>query len=474
MPQPDWEELERRIARLEKLMGVGESPVPSGASPAPVEILARPSVNTSAILPILGRALLGLAGAYLLRALTETATIPPAAGVAAGILYAICWLFWAARTPAGDRMEAATHSLTAVLVLCPLLWEATLRFHAISTWTAAALLIVFALVGLAVSWRKNLLTVATIVTLAGLGTAAGLLVATHDVVPFTLVFLAIAAAVETSSCLEHWLSERWLTALTADLAVLLATWLVTRQDGLPEGYAAIPHGWLLGMQVALLAIYLFVCGLTVWGIAHYRSIAAQQRDIAKRLIREEEYRKLVVDELQHRLKNKLSSIHAVLRQVLQDQPQIWAGIDLRLRALSATDDLIARIDGSGCDIKDLLLSELGPYGHVRFTLNGDPLFLPAKLAVSLALVFHELATNAGKYGAFSAARGLLQVSWSVSDGRLTIRWDETEGPAIETVGKAGFGTKLLKSALRPFDGGTEIAFLKTGVHCTLQCRIPQS
>ena len=227
-------------------------------------------------------------------------------------------------------------------------------------------------------------------------------------------------------------------------------------------------------RLALLAIYLFVCGLTVWGIAHYRSIAAQQRDIAKRLIREEEYRKLVVDELQHRLKNKLSTIHAVLHQVLQDQPQIWAGIDHRLRALSATDDLIARIDGSGCDIKDLLLSELGPYGHVRFTLNGDPLFLPAKLAVSLALVFHELATNAGKYGAFSAARGLLQVSWSVSDGRLTIRWDETEGPAIETVGKAGFGTKLLKSALRPFDGGTEIAFLKTGVHCTLQCRIPQS
>ena len=78
-------------------------------------------------------------------------------------------------------------------------------------------------------------------------------------------------------------------------------------------------------------------------------------------------------------------------------------IDHRIRALSATDDLIARVDGSGCDIKDLLRSELGPYGHVRFNLNGDPLFLPAKLAVSLALIFHELATNAGKYGAFSAA-----------------------------------------------------------------------
>jgi two-component sensor histidine kinase len=182
--------------------------------------------------------------------------------------------------------------------------------------------------------------------------------------------------------------------------------------------------------------------------------------------------KLVVEEFQHRLKNKLSTIHAVIHLVLQDQPQIWPA-SISERALSATDDLIARVDGTGCDIKDLLISELGPYGHVRFTLNGSPLFLPAKLAVSLALVFHELATNAGKYGAFSSPRGLLQVSWSVSDDRLNITWDETEGPPVETIGAAGFGTRLLKSALTAFDGKTEIAFLRTGVHCTMQCRIPR-
>ena len=233
------------------------------------------------------------------------------------------------------------------------------------------------------------------------------------------------------------------------------------------------HAPVDSARLALLAIYLIVCGLTIWGIEHYRSIASQQREIAKRLVQEEEYRKLVIDELQHRLKNKLSTIHAVLRQVLHDQPQVWNSIDQRIRALSATDDLIAQVDGSGCDIRDLLLSELGPYGHVRFTLNGNPLFLPAQMAVSLALVFHELATNASKYGAFSAPRGLLQVSWSVSDDRLNITWDETEGPAVETIGKPGFGTKLLKSALRPFDGNTEIAFLKTGIHCTMQCRIPR-
>jgi two-component sensor histidine kinase len=225
-------------------------------------------------------------------------------------------------------------------------------------------------------------------------------------------------------------------------------------------------------RLALLVIFLIVCGLTIWGIEHYRSIASQQRQISKRLIQEEDYRKLVVEEFQHRLKNKMSSIHAVLHLVLQDQPKIWDSIDQRIRALSATDDLIAKVDGSGCDIKDLLISELGPYGHVRFTLNGGPLFLPAKLAVSLALIFHELATNAGKYGAFSSARGMLQVSWSVTDDRLNVIWDETEGPPVGAIGEAGFGTKLLKSALRPFEGKTEIAFLKTGVHCTMQCRVP--
>ena len=251
----------------------------------------------------------------------------------------------------------------------------------------------------------------------------------------------------------------------------IATALVGGLFGMTVDFGAAPTDLA---RLALLLVYLIGCGLTIWGIEHYRTIASNQREIAGRLIKEEAYRKLMVDELQHRLKNKLSSIHAVLHQVLQDQPQIWASIDHRMRALAATDDLIANVDGRGCDIKELLLAELGPYGHVRFTLNGDRLFLPAKLAVSLALIFHELATNAGKYGAFSSAHGLLQVSWSVTDDRLNIAWDETEGPSVGAIGEAGFGTKLLKTALRPFDGKTEISFLKTGVHCTMQCRIPAS
>ena len=291
-------------------------------------------------------------------------------------------------------------------------------------------------------------------------------------------------------CLALATAARWgLAQIRPDVfftPYIPAVFFATAFGGFRIGMATALAGGALGVSVnfsaaavdsarfALLLIFWAVCGITVWGVEHYRTMVAQQRQIAKRLIQEEEYRKLVVDELQHRLKNKTSTIHAVLHQVLQEQPQIWDSIDHRIRSLSATDDLIARVDVSGCDIKDLLRSELGPYGHVRFNLNGEPLFLPAKLAVSLALMFHELATNAGKYGAFSAASGLLQVSWSVSDDRLNITWDETEGPAVENVGRPGFGTKLLKSALRPFDGKTEISFLKTGVHCTMQCRIPAS
>jgi two-component sensor histidine kinase len=265
-----------------------------------------------------------------------------------------------------------------------------------------------------------------------------------------------------------------------------AVFLVTAVCGVRFGALAALASGALGVSVnfsaatvdlariVLLFIFWIVTAFVIWGLAHYRGMVAQQREVSRRLIQEEGYRKLVVDELLHRLKNKMSTIHAVLHQALDGQPQIWSAIDGRLRALSAADDLISRIDGSGCDINDLLRSELGPYGHVRFTLNGDPLFLPAKLAVSLALIFHELATNAGKYGAFSSPRGLLQVSWTRTDDRLNITWDESEGPAVDNIGAAGFGTRLLKSALTPFDGKTEIAYLKSGVHCTMQCRIPKN
>lgn len=181
-----------------------------------------------------------------------------------------------------------------------------------------------------------------------------------------------------AGCLALSTAARWgLAQVRPDVffTVFSGRGVCHRLRRLPARLGTALAGGVLGMalnfgettadfaRLALLAAYLIACGLTIWGVEHYRSIASQQREISKRLIREEEYRKLIVGELQHRLKNKLSTIHAVLHQVLHDRPEIWAGVDQRLRALARTDDLIARVEGRGCDVEE------GPAGLRARTLR---------------------------------------------------------------------------------------------------------
>jgi two-component sensor histidine kinase len=264
---------------------------------------------------------------------------------------------------------------------------------------------------------------------------------------------------------------------------LPAVFVAAAFGGERAGIAAAIGGAVLGFMLdfggaaqglaaaVLIAVYSIVAALVILGVRRHRSLVTHYRELTTRLDKEQHYREFVMKELQHRLRNKLATIHAVIRQALRDYPAAWIRVDSRMRALLATDDLIANTDGRGCDIIDLLRLELDPYGNVRFTLNGDPLFLPEKLAISLALMFHELATNAAKYGAFSTPHGLLHVSWTVTNDILSIVWDESGGPMITTSGKPGFGTQLLNAGLRPFNGKSEIAFLATGLHCMMQCRI---
>lgn len=211
--------------------------------------------NTT-LIPLVGKALLGIAGAYLLRALTERGMFPLRVGVAIATVYALGWLLLAARTAPREHVTAAAYASTSVLILMPLVWEATVRFHAISCWTAAWILFLFSAFGLALSWRRSLSVLASITVMAGVLTSLALLIATDNLAPFTLALLGTAAAVEFSACLGHLLGLRWFAACSADMAVLLLTYSVTRVEGLPEGYAAIPLGTALAVQVSLLLIYL--------------------------------------------------------------------------------------------------------------------------------------------------------------------------------------------------------------------------
>jgi hypothetical protein len=255
-------DLQSRVAALENRAGL----IPAESTEAALD--ARPAADLEpgvTLVPIIGKALLGLSGAYLLRALAEMKALPLAAGVAAGILYALAWLVFAARAARSRPPQAAVGAVTSVLILVPLLWEATVRFHASPPWVAAAALLLFSAFGLGISWRNNLGMIAWITTLAGLFAAMALLIATHDLLPFACMLLALAAAVELSACFEHWVKERWIVAVAADLAVLLMTFVITRPGGLPEGYAPLARGEVIAMQAALLAIYLAgMMARTLW------------------------------------------------------------------------------------------------------------------------------------------------------------------------------------------------------------------
>ena len=233
---------------------------------------------------------------------------------------------------------------------------------------------------------------------------------------------------------------------------------------MPPHFAFFPVAF--GQQIGLL-MYFSASLLIVWGADHYRKIT-------KRLEDEEKFRKLAVDELAHRLKNKLATIQSIISFQLRDDPQIRDAILSRLTALSATDDLIMETQGQGAGLRNILFAELRPYGASRVSMEGPDVLLPPKLALMMALLFHELATNAAKYGALSSSVGNLSIGWSLVDARLYLEWRESGGPTITAPVHRGFGTRLLSRALEQFGGAVEATFATTGLICKLSFVLQES
>lgn len=209
-----------------------------------------------------------------------------------------------------------------------------------------------------------------------------------------------------------------------------------------------------------IGLYLLAAALIVW-------IAYQYRAVLRRLDEEEEYRKVVVDELGHRIKNKLATIHAILRHELRGHGDIWESVSGRLRALSTADDFIVEADGQGVDLRRILEMELEPYGKERVTMLGEPLPVYSKLPSIMALMFHELATNSAKYGALSSADGRVDVSWTKVDGSVSIVWAESGGPKVSPPSKRSFGSNLIERSLDGFGGKAKIEYPETGVICRI-------
>jgi two-component sensor histidine kinase len=177
--------------------------------------------------------------------------------------------------------------------------------------------------------------------------------------------------------------------------------------------------------------------------------------------------KTIAQELAHRNKNSLAMSEAVIRKTLQEQPNSAETIIGRLRALSKTNDLLIESESQTISMSRILESELAPYDRNRIETHGPNVTLPASAARNLLLIIHELATNAAKYGALSAADGRIRVSWLLSEDTLTLRWTEEGGPAVKAPEREGFGSLLVRESARALHGILKSEFRPEGFSCSL-------
>lgn len=254
-------------------------------------------------------------------------------------------------------------------------------------------------------------------------------------------------------------------------AVLLATLIGGLAAGITATVlSAIIGRWMFGTDAAWSAptlddafsvvLFALAAALIVWVAVAYRSMV-------RRLEEEERYRQIVVDELGHRVKNKLATVYAVLRHELRGHRDMWENVAGRLRALSAADDILVKSGGTSVELREILRFELSPYGGATVNLRGDKVLLHDKLAVVLALTFHELATNAAKYGALSSPEGRIDISWREQNEMIVVEWREHGGPEVAAPSRRSFGSNLIERSLDSFGGTAKIEFARAGVICRL-------
>ncbi len=249
------QDLQQRVLNLEKRLGTA---APSPAVPAAVPPLPAVAFDLPPnIVPVLGRMLVAIAGAYVLRALTDWGVLPAAAGVAIGLIYALFWLWVAARSPIQAKFAAALSCSTSVLIMAPLVWEATGRLKVMSSGTSAGVLAAFALIALELGSRTRHKIIATIAGASSIVMACALLLARDDIVPFTMALLVIAAAMEFATWRDRPPGARALAALAADSSVLVFSLLLMSSGrGMPETWVpASPHA-ALAAQLGLVLIYI--------------------------------------------------------------------------------------------------------------------------------------------------------------------------------------------------------------------------
>lgn len=213
-------------------------------------------------------------------------------------------------------------------------------------------------------------------------------------------------------------------------------------------------------------------------------MAGVSLDVTERKAAEERQR-LMLAELNHRVKNTLATVQSIaiqLGRMAPDFATFQRAFSQRIVALARVHDMLSSVSWKGALLADVLQQTLEPHLAAdgqgeRIRLDGPPVHLGPNAAVTLTMAFHELATNAAKYGALSAAGGQVRVAWRADDPLaprlIDIEWREVGGPEVVEPSHRGFGTRFIERGVaREFDGTVDMAFEPGGLVCRL--RIPLS
>jgi len=215
----------------------------------------------------------------------------------------------------------------------------------------------------------------------------------------------------------------------------------------------------------------------VWHASDGRPLRAVGVDIdvtARK--RADEQQRILNAELDHRVKNVLATVSAIIIQTPKAEISLTdfvVRLDARIKSLARTHELLSHNHWQDVSLADIVERVIAPYATGNATVRGPGVALKATATQAMATVFHELATNAAKHGAFSRPTGRLSVGWSWldngSEGRVAIYWQESGGPAVSTPNQTGFGTSVIRELI-PFElGGTvNLTFASNGLQCRLE------
>jgi two-component sensor histidine kinase/type II secretory pathway pseudopilin PulG len=228
----------------------------------------------------------------------------------------------------------------------------------------------------------------------------------------------------------------------------------------------------------VLAGLVAIGGLALVGMRH----AAREEEALSELSRIRAHEQLLMREIDHRNKNLLMIIQSLVRQsalAASDKESLERSIVGRIQALAVAHDVLSEAKWQAADLRALAERELRPFaGSGLVSVDGEPVRLPAKTAMTMAMVLHELATNATKYGALSSPEGRVEIAWRLSEDdppHLKLSWTETGGPPVARPQAKGFGTTLLeRSITHELGGAVALDYRPEGLVADIDLPLPQT